>query len=58
MADKATTGVLGIEAIRKKPLSEKIISVSQKIGLALLLSLMVIVIYNDVLRIITGKTFP
>ena len=49
---------LGIEGIRRKPLSEKIISVSQKVGLAILLTLMVIVIYNDVLRIITGKTFP
>ena len=49
---------LGIEALRKKPLSEKVISVSQKIGLALLLTLMTIVIYNDVLRLITGKQFP
>jgi regulator of sigma E protease len=49
---------LGIEALRKKPLSEKVISVSQKIGLALLLALMTVVIYNDVLRLITGKQFP
>jgi regulator of sigma E protease len=49
---------LGIEAIRKKPLNEKIISVSQKIGLAILLTLMVFVIYNDIVRLITGKTFP
>jgi len=49
---------LGIEGIRGKPLNEKIMSVSQKVGLALILTLMVIVIYNDVLRIITGKTFP
>jgi regulator of sigma E protease len=49
---------LGIEGIRRKPLSEKIISVSQKVGLAIILALMVIVIYNDVIRIITGKTFP
>jgi len=49
---------LGIEAIRRKPLSEKIISVSQKIGLAILLTLMAVVIYNDVVRLITGTPFP
>ncbi len=49
---------LGIEAIRKKPLSEKVVSISQKIGLAILLSLMVVVFYNDILRLITGKQFP
>jgi regulator of sigma E protease len=49
---------LTIEAIRRKPLSEKVISVSQKIGLAFLLTLMVFVMYNDVLRLITGKQFP
>jgi len=49
---------LTIEAIRRKPLSEKVISISQKIGLAFLLTLMVFVMYNDVLRLITGKQFP
>ena len=49
---------LTIEAIRRKPLSEKVISVSQKIGLAFLLTLMVFVMYNDILRLITGKQFP
>ncbi len=49
---------IGIEAVRKKPLSEKFISISQKVGLAILLTLMVVVIYNDVLRLITGKQFP
>lgn len=49
---------LGIEAIRKKPLSEKVVSISQKIGLAILLTLMVVVFYNDILRLITGKQFP
>jgi len=49
---------IGIEAIRKKPLSEKFISISQKIGLAILLSLMVVVLYNDFVRLITGKQFP
>ncbi len=49
---------LGIEAIRKKPMNEKVIAISQKIGLALILTLMFFVIYNDVMRLITGKQFP
>lgn len=49
---------LGIEALRGKPLSEKIISISQKLGLAVLLTLMAFVIYNDLIRLITGKQFP
>lgn len=49
---------LGIEAIRGKPINEKIISISQKIGLAFLLTLMAFVIYNDIMRLITGKPFP
>jgi regulator of sigma E protease len=48
---------LGIEAIRRKPLSEKVIMVSQKVGLALLLSLMAFAFYNDIVRLLTGKTF-
>jgi len=46
---------LGIEAVRRKPLSEKVISISQKIGLVVLLTLMAFVIYNDFVRLITGK---
>jgi regulator of sigma E protease len=49
---------LGIEAMRKKPLNEKVIAISQRIGLALLLTLMAVVLYNDVMRLITGKPFP
>jgi len=48
---------MGIEAIRRKPLSEKVIIISQKVGLVLLLSLMAFAFYNDIVRIITGKTF-
>jgi regulator of sigma E protease len=47
-----------IEAVRRKPLSEKVIALSQKIGLAILLSLMAFVIYNDFMRLITGKQLP
>lgn len=49
---------LGIEAIRGKPLSERVISVSQKVGLAILLTLMAVVFYNDFMRLIAGKQFP
>jgi regulator of sigma E protease len=48
---------LGIEALRRKPLSEKVIMISQRIGLALLLMLMAFAFYNDIVRLITGKTF-
>ena len=46
-----------LEAIRKKPLSEKVMMTAQKIGLALLLTLMVFVTYNDIIRLVTGRTF-
>jgi regulator of sigma E protease len=49
---------LGIEAVRKKPLSERFVSISQKIGLALILTLMVFVLYFDFMRLITGKQLP
>ncbi len=49
---------LGIEAIRRKPLNEKIIAIAQRIGLAIILTLMVFALYNDIIRLITGKQFP
>ncbi|MBE0426752.1 MAG: RIP metalloprotease RseP [Nitrospirae bacterium] len=49
---------LGIEAIRGKPLNEKVIAICQRIGLAFILILMFFVLYNDIMRLITGKTFP
>ena len=49
---------LGIEAIRRKPLDEKIISISQRVGLAIILTLMAFAFYNDIMRLITGKQFP
>jgi len=49
---------LTIEAIRKRPLSEKVVMVAQRVGLALLISLMVFALYNDIVRLITGKMFP
>jgi regulator of sigma E protease len=49
---------LGIEALRRKPLSEQVMVFAQKIGLALILTLLVFVFYNDIVRLITGKMFP
>lgn len=48
----------GIEFIRRKPLSEKVLLVAQKVGLALLVALMVFALYNDILRLVTGKMLP
>lgn len=47
-----------IEAIRKKPLSEKFISVSQKIGIAFLVALMMLAFYNDILRVLNPSKMP
>jgi regulator of sigma E protease len=49
---------LGLEAIRRKPLSENAMVVAQKIGLVLIITLIVFVFYNDILRLVTGRTFP
>jgi regulator of sigma E protease len=49
---------LGIEAIRRKPTNEKIIAIAQRVGLAIILTLMAFAIYNDIIRLITGKQFP
>lgn len=46
---------LAIEAVRKKPLSEKTTMLAQRVGLALLLSLMAFALYNDILRLLTGE---
>jgi regulator of sigma E protease len=46
---------LCIEAIRRKPLEEKVMSIAQRVGLALILLLMVFALYNDIVRIFTGK---
>ncbi|MHB8845581.1 MAG: RIP metalloprotease RseP [Nitrospirota bacterium] len=46
---------LAIEAIRKKPLSQKVMEVSQSIGAALLITLIVVVSYNDVMRLFFSK---
>lgn len=45
---------LSIEAVKRKPVSLKGRLVAQQIGMALLLLLMVVVTYNDIMRIVTG----
>ncbi|KKQ52760.1 MAG: Site-2 protease [Parcubacteria group bacterium GW2011_GWD2_38_11] len=49
---------LGIEAVRRKPLNEKVMMIAQRIGLAIIITLMVFAFYNDIMRFISGKTFP
>ncbi len=44
-----------IEAIRKKPLSRKVMEVSQSIGAAVLITLIAIVSYNDIIRMFFSK---
>lgn len=49
---------LAIEAIRRKPLSERTVQIAQRVGLALLLLLMAFAMYNDIFRLFTGKPLP
>jgi len=44
-----------IEAIRKKPLSRRVMEVSQNIGASVLITLIVVVSYNDVMRMFFSK---
>jgi regulator of sigma E protease len=46
---------LAIEAVRKKPLSRKVMEVSQSIGAGLLITLFAVVSYNDVMRMFFSK---
>jgi len=43
---------LSLEAIRRRPLNDRTMEISQKIGIAILGSLMVFVFYNDILRLV------
>lgn len=43
---------LSLEAIRRKPLSDRTMEISQKIGIALLGTLMIFVFYNDIIRLV------
>jgi regulator of sigma E protease len=46
---------LVIEAVRKKPVSRKVMEISQSIGAAFLITLIAVVSYNDVVRMFFSK---
>lgn len=47
-----------IEAILGRPISLKKIEIAQKVGLVIILALMVVVFYNDIMRLIPGAYKP
>jgi len=49
---------MAIEAVIGKPVSDTAIAISQRIGIALLLALMALVMYNDIFRLAAGKVLP
>lgn len=49
---------LAIEAVRRKPLSERTMAIAQRVGLAFILTVMAFALYNDIVRIITGRGMP
>lgn len=51
MLDGGHVVYLTIEAIKRKPLSQKFLEISQRVGLALLLFIMIFAIYNDISRV-------
>jgi regulator of sigma E protease len=44
-----------VEAVRGRPLSRRVREMTQQVGLALLLLLMLFAFYNDIMRVITGN---
>jgi regulator of sigma E protease len=49
---------LGIEAVRRKPITEKTVILAQKVGLVAILLIMALALYNDIVRVVTGRGFP
>lgn len=49
---------LGIEAIRRRPLSEKTIAIAHRIGIVFIISLMAFAMYNDIFRLFNGTPIP
>jgi len=49
---------MGIEAVRRKPLSERTMLIAQRVGIALIVALMALALYNDILRLLTGRDIP
>jgi regulator of sigma E protease len=50
--------MLLVEKIRRRPLSERTILLSQRIGMAFIVILMALALYNDIFRLIDGKPLP
>lgn len=48
---------LSIEALRGRPLSEKVINVATKIGMAFLILLIIFVLYNDFMRVVVPRLY-
>ena len=51
MLDGGHVVYLTLEAIKRKPLSQRFLEISQRVGLALLLFIMIFAIYNDISRV-------
>jgi regulator of sigma E protease len=49
---------LGIELFRRKPLSERAMATAQKVGLAVIIVIMAFALYNDIIRVVTGRGTP
>ena len=54
MLDGGTVVFCLLEIIFRRPVSKKLVGISMRIGIALLLALMVFATYNDVVRIFKG----
>ncbi|HDD35546.1 MAG TPA: RIP metalloprotease RseP [Candidatus Desulfofervidus auxilii] len=50
--------LFAIEAVRRRPLSPKTVEITNKVGIAILAFLMIMVMYNDILRIIKNTPLP
>jgi regulator of sigma E protease len=51
MLDGGHVLYLAIESIKKKPLSQRTLEISQRIGLTILIFIMFLAIYNDLSRV-------
>ncbi len=58
MLDGGHLVLLGIEAVRKEPLSLKTQELIFKIGLVLIIALSIAVFYNDIIRLLSGWKTP
>jgi len=58
MLDGGHVLFLLIETVRRRPVSEKVIMIAQRAGLAVIITLMIFAFYNDIMRLVTGKMIP